>query len=91
MLLHLKAQGPALQQRLNERTQALAGELQGILDEFEAPYQLTQFSSLMHLTPPADQKLSGLLFYLLRERGIHMWDNRAFVITTAHTEEDFAS
>ncbi len=42
----------------------------------------------MHLTPPSDQKLSGLLFYLLRERGIHIYDNRAFVMTTAHSEAD---
>ena len=88
VLTHLKEKGPELQERLNERTAQLAVELQAILDEFDAPYHLTQFSSLMHLTYPGDQKFAGLLFYLLRERGIHIWDNRAFVMTTAHREED---
>ncbi len=63
--------------------------MRAIIDEFEAPYQLTQFMSLMQLAFPSEQKFAGLLFYLMRERGIHIWDNRAFVITTAHTEADF--
>ena len=45
--------------------------------------------SLMQLAFPSEQKFAGLLFYLMRERGIHIWENRAFVITTAHSEEDF--
>ncbi len=88
VLTHLKEKGPELQERLNERTAQLAVELQAILNEFDAPYHLTQFSSLMHLVYPGDQKFAGLLFYLLRERGIHIWDNRTFVMTTAHREED---
>ncbi len=44
----------------------------------------------MQLGYPSEQKFAGLLFYLLRERGIHIWDNRSFVITTAHSEEDFS-
>jgi amino acid adenylation domain-containing protein len=90
VLTHLKQAGPELQRRLNERTAQVASQLQALLDEFQAPYHLTQFSSIMHLTPPPDQKFAGLLFYLLRERGIHIWENRAFIITTAHTDEDFA-
>jgi amino acid adenylation domain-containing protein len=88
VLTHLKTKGPELQERLNARTRQLAGELQAILDEFRAPYHLTQFSSLIHVAPPGAHKHAGLLFYLLRERGIHIWDNRALVVTTAHSEED---
>ena len=88
VLTHLKEKGPELQERLSERTALLAVELQAILDEFDAPYHLTQFSSLIHLMSPGDQKFAGLLFYLLRERGIHIWDNRLFIMTTAHREED---
>ncbi len=58
-------------------------------NEFHAPYHVTQFSSLITMTFPPDQKFAGLLFYLLRERGIHIWENRNFVITTAHTDADF--
>jgi hypothetical protein len=74
---------------LTDRTARLARDLQSALDDTQAPFHLTQFSSLMHLNYPSDQKLAGLLFYMLRERGIHIWDNRAFIMTTAHREEDF--
>jgi amino acid adenylation domain-containing protein len=88
VLTHLKEMGPQLQEGLNARTATLAAELRTTLDEFGAPYQLTQFSSLMHLTYPGDQRFAPLFYYFLRDRGIHMWDNRVFVVTTAHTEED---
>jgi amino acid adenylation domain-containing protein len=90
VLTYLKQQGPELQQKLNDRTEKLANELHAIIDEFHAPYHLTQFGSFMHLTFPPEQRLAGLLFYLLRERGIHVWENRAIITTTAHTDQDFA-
>jgi amino acid adenylation domain-containing protein len=90
VLLHLKQAGPKLQQNLTARTAQLADEMRAVIEEFKAPYHLTQFSSLIQLGYPADQKFAGLLFYLLRERGIHIYDNRAFVMTTAHSEADLA-
>jgi amino acid adenylation domain-containing protein len=90
VLLHLKQSGPELQERLTKRTLQTANQLRDILGEFGAPYELTQFSSLMQLGLPADQKLAGLLFYMLRDRGIHIYENRAFVMTTSHSDEDVA-
>lgn len=90
VLLHLQQKGPQLQQRLTERTEQIATELRGLIAEFQAPYHLTHFCSLMQLTYPAEQKYASLLFYLLRERGIHIYDNRAFVLTTAHSDADLA-
>jgi amino acid adenylation domain-containing protein len=88
VLLHLKEKGPDLQKNLTARTVRLADQLRAIIEEFQAPYHLSQFSSLMQLTFPSEQKYAALLHYMLRERGIHMWDNRAFVLTTAHSEAD---
>jgi acyl transferase domain-containing protein/non-ribosomal peptide synthetase component F/glutamate-1-semialdehyde aminotransferase/thioesterase domain-containing protein/acyl carrier protein len=90
VLTHLKTAGPALQQQLTARTAQMATELRGLLERFDAPFLLTQFSSLIQLGVPPDQKFGGLLFYLLRDRGIHIFENRAFVMTTAHNEEDLA-
>src|ERR1700686_1569975 len=90
VLLHLKEQGPDLQKNLTARTARLAEQLRAIIEEFQAPYHLSQFSSLMQLTFPSDQKYAALLHYMLRERGIHIWDNRAFILTTAHSEADLA-
>ena len=89
VLLHLKQQGPKLQENLTARTARLADQIREIIDEFSAPYVLTQFMSMMQLNYPSEQKFAPLLFYMLRDRGIHIWDNRAFVITTAHSEADF--
>ena len=90
VLTHLRASGPELQRQLAERTARLADQLRAVIDEFEAPYHVTQFSSLIQLGFPAEQKLAGLLYYLLRERGIHAWENRAFIITTAHSDNDLS-
>ncbi len=90
VLLHLKEKGPGLQRQLADRTAKLAQELREVIAEFQAPYQLAQFSSLMTLTCQPEQKLAGLLFYMLRQRGILIWENRNCVITTAHSESDLA-
>jgi amino acid adenylation domain-containing protein len=91
VLTHLKQSGPELQVRLSARTEKLANELRAIVSEFNAPFVVSQFSSLMHISYPSDQKFASLLFYLLRERGIHIYDNRAFVMTTAHSEADLSA
>jgi amino acid adenylation domain-containing protein len=90
VLTHMKQAGPELQIDLTNRTEKAAATLRAVIDECRAPYQITQFSSLMQLTFPPDQKLAGLLFYLMRERGIHMWENRALVMTTTHSDSDIA-
>ena len=33
-------------------------------------------------------EFSSLLFYYLREKGVHIWEGRPFFISTAHTDED---
>jgi amino acid adenylation domain-containing protein len=88
VLVHLKEAGPALQRDLNDRTARIAERLREVVAQYGIPCHVTQFSSLIQLGFPADQKLAGLFFYLLRYRGIHIYENRAFVITTSHTDED---
>ena len=38
--------------------------------------------------PPSDQKLASLLYYHLREKGVHIWEGFPCFVTEAHTEED---
>jgi amino acid adenylation domain-containing protein len=89
VLNHLRESGPALQERLAERAGQLASRLREVIDERGAPYRVSSFSSLIQMTFGPEQRFAGLVYYLLRERGIHIWENRAFVITTAHTDLDF--
>ena len=48
------------------------------------------FGSIFYLHIPSELPFGSLLFYLLREKGIHIWENRFFVVTTAHTDQDLA-
>ncbi len=88
VLNHLKENGPDLQSTLTARTEWLAGQLLSMISEFQAPYVVTHFSSLIHINAASDQKFANLLFYYLRLKGIHIWENRAFILTTAHSDAD---
>jgi hypothetical protein len=90
VLTHLKEQGPALQQRLNDRAQAFVDELNRFASEVGAPIEVKGFSSLWRIMYTSDQTFGDLLFYMMRDRGIHIWDGFPCFFTTAHTEEDFA-
>ena len=37
-----------------------------------------------------DLKYAGLLFYYLRDKGVHIWEGRVGFLSTAHTAEDVA-
>lgn len=88
VLEHLKQQGPDLQVRTEEKAARVAAKCQELFARYSAPYRLSQFSSLMHLEVPPEFTYGGLLFYHLRDRGIHIFEGRILVFTTAHTEAD---
>ena len=88
VLEHLKREGPELQERVAALAMRTAERLRKLIDRFQAPLHLAQFSSIMSLTVQPEFKHGGLLFCLLRERGIHIFENRTFVFTSAHTDKD---
>src|SRR6187402_3702054 len=53
------------------------------------PFELPHFASLFYIRAH-DFKYSGLLYALLRHRGIHIWEGRPCFIGTAHSDEDIA-
>ncbi len=87
-LLHLKAQGPSLQENLNARTTALADELSAFCREAGAPLEVRHFASLWRVTWLEDHPLQDLLFAMMRSRGVHILDNFPCFLTTAHSEAD---
>jgi amino acid adenylation domain-containing protein len=91
VLNHLKAEGPSLQQRLGDRIVRLAEDCRALIVKHKAPYKVTQFSSMMTLSFPYEQKYAVMLFYLMRERGIHIWEGRPAFFGTAHSEADYAA
>ncbi len=90
MLRHLQSEGAALQERLNERTAALVDGLKTLIGT-GSPVRIESFSSMFIVKFDDDFKHGGLLFFHLREKGIHAWDNRLLFLSTAHTEEDLAN
>ncbi|WP_394696756.1 amino acid adenylation domain-containing protein [Pseudoxanthomonas japonensis] len=88
-LLHMKEHGPALQQRVNERTAAMAAELNAFATEVGAPVRIRHFASLWRTHFEEDHPLQDLLFAMMRSRGIHILDNFPCFFTTVHSEADF--
>ncbi|MER5949031.1 MupA/Atu3671 family FMN-dependent luciferase-like monooxygenase [Streptomyces sp. NPDC001904] len=85
VLTHLVAEGPALQERLNARTDALAEDLNAFFRAEEFPLEVAHFGSMFRFTHRADMEL---LYRHLLLRGIYVWEWRSFYLSTAHTDAD---
>ncbi|MEE1741757.1 aminotransferase class III-fold pyridoxal phosphate-dependent enzyme [Streptomyces sp. BE147] len=88
VLTHLRDRGPGLQEGLNARTTALAGQLNAFFRDEEFPLELAHFGSMFRFTHRADMEL---LYHHLQLRGVYVWEWRSFYLSTAHTDEDVAA
>ncbi len=50
--------------------------------------QLQKFSAMFYYDFHSDLKFASLLFYYLRDRGIHIWEGRVGHLSVAHTDQD---
>ena len=97
MLRHLRSEGPALQESLNARTQALADDLNGFFADagradqraalrLDVPVRLETNASYAY------QPLEIEVFHLhLVASGIYVWEGRTCFLSTAHTPADIAA
>jgi glutamate-1-semialdehyde aminotransferase/acyl carrier protein len=88
-LEHMKAKGADLQCGINERTTAMAVEVNTFLREQGAPIEIRHFASMWRTVFLEDHPLQDLIFAMMRSRGIHILDNFPCFFTSAHTEADF--
>jgi amino acid adenylation domain-containing protein/non-ribosomal peptide synthase protein (TIGR01720 family) len=88
VLQHLKEEGPSLQQRLNERTAQLVGQLNAHFESCDAAIRVEHFSSLFQFNFRDDVKLGELLSFHLVEKGVYVWEGSTRFLSTAHTEQD---
>ncbi len=88
MLNHLREQGPALQAGLSARSAEIAQTLNAFFTERGVPVHLQNWASIFYLEFDDASKLAPLLFFHLREKGLHLWDGRPFFLSTAHTAAD---
>ena len=91
VLKHLKTAGPSLQKNLNEKT---ARFVQAVNQEFEArevPTRLEHFGSVFYFSFPPEQRFGSLIYYHLREQGVHIQEGFPCYLTTAHNENDITT
>jgi amino acid adenylation domain-containing protein len=87
-LLHLVEHGPALQARVNDRTERLVRELNAWYEEHDFPIRIEHFSSLFLPRFQGHQEFAGLFWHYLRDLGIHTHEGRPNYLTAAHTDAD---
>ncbi|RKH57897.1 aminotransferase class III-fold pyridoxal phosphate-dependent enzyme, partial [Corallococcus aberystwythensis] len=87
-LEHMKAAGPELQRSVSAKADTLASTLNAFFDEVGAPLRIKHFGSLWKTFVTSDVANADLLFCLLRDKGIHIWDGFPCFFTTAHTDAD---
>ena len=87
-LEHIKASGPALQSDLTAKTASLVADLNAMFREFSYQTTIETFSSWFFMSAPTEPKLARLLYYHLREKGIHIQEGFPCFFTTAHTDAD---
>lgn len=90
MLLELKARGPQLQRDLAARTAELAGELNSYFSAAGVPLEIRHFTSVWKTFFLGDHTNGDLLFYMLRDRGIHIYDGFPCFMTAAHGADEVA-
>jgi natural product biosynthesis luciferase-like monooxygenase protein/amino acid adenylation domain-containing protein len=88
VLNYLKEQGPELQNRLNARTKEFVQSLNQFLVERGVPLHFEQFSSFFYPHFTESTRWGSLLFFYLREKGIHIWEGRIWFLSTAHTDAE---
>ncbi|MBN7810276.1 amino acid adenylation domain-containing protein [Algoriphagus sp. H41] len=80
--------GDSFQKRLDGLAIKMVRGLNTIFERYKVGYYAVSFSSLWKIQVKDDFPYSELLFTLLRERGIHIWENFPCYVTDAHTESD---
>jgi amino acid adenylation domain-containing protein len=91
VLQRLRDEGPQLQERMNARTAALADALNAEFHDLQAPLKVKQFSTLWKPVYLEEHAYGDLLFYMLRDRGVHIYDGFPCFMTTAHSDADVAA
>jgi amino acid adenylation domain-containing protein len=88
VLNHLKDHGPALQETLASKTLSLVERLRKLFSDHGLTSRIESYSSWFYFHLHNESPLAALLFYHLRERGIHIQDGFPCFLTTAHSDAD---
>ena len=91
VLLHLKAEGPALQERLAGRMDGLVASLNRDLERRGLATRAEGYSSWFHINFAAEGPLASLFWPQMRLLGVHVQEGFPCFLTTAHSDADIAA
>jgi glutamate-1-semialdehyde aminotransferase len=83
-LLYMKKEGAALQERVSRATADFAHELNKYFESQAAPVKIYHFTSVMKIAFTEEIPFGEMLFYHLRQHGVHVWDGRPCFLTMMH-------
>ncbi len=86
-LQRLKAESPALQKDLNEKTTAFAARVNALFERKGAPVKLVHGGSIIKFVFTETHPFNSLFFIALRDKGVLVRE-RACYMSTAHRPED---
>jgi amino acid adenylation domain-containing protein len=89
-LEHIRNAGEALYNDLNQRADRFTGQLQQLFAATGCGVTVEHCGSVMFLKVPADARFGGLLYYLLREKGVFILEGFPSYLTTEHSDADLA-
>jgi glutamate-1-semialdehyde aminotransferase/thioesterase domain-containing protein/acyl carrier protein len=87
-LKYIIQEGPALQQRVSNKADRFAGEVNKVFKKYELDIELPHFASQMYLRIKEQAELANLLWFHLRYRGVHVAESFPSYMTDAHSEQD---
>ncbi|GEO10786.1 polyketide synthase [Segetibacter aerophilus] len=87
-LEYMMAKGPKLQESINYKAEYLANKINAQLERRKLPIYIAQFGSLWKTKFKEDVLHGELLFTLMREKGVHIWDGFPCFMTEAHSPAD---
>lgn len=85
---HLIAQGPALHEAVNRKTERLGKELNAFLEAEAVSFRVAWFGSQFRFEALGDPFELEVFFYLLTEQGFYTWEQRICCLSIAHSDED---
>jgi len=90
VLHHLKEAGPELQATLSRKVASAAQAIEASFRDAGLDVGVHPCGAWFSFSLPTEARFGSLLYYLMRERGIHILESYPCFFTTAHSDEDFA-
>ncbi|MFZ0561376.1 MAG: aminotransferase class III-fold pyridoxal phosphate-dependent enzyme, partial [Terriglobales bacterium] len=88
VLKHFKEEGPALQEKLSQKTAGMVKRINECFERNNVPSRVEHFGSIFYFGFPSEERFTSLFYYFLRAKRIHILEGFPCFLTTAHTDAD---